>query len=194
MSTARYALFETAIGTCAVAWGQAGIRGVFLPESDPERTRARVLRRLPAAVEAEPSPEIARAVDGMSALLRGEAVDLSGVKLDTSGQDPFHVRAAAVARTIPPGQVMTYGQIAARLGEPQAAQAVGQAMGKNPFPIIVPCHRVVAAGGKMGGFSAPGGGRTKLKMLEIEGALRPDALPLFAGAASPPAPAPAGGR
>jgi methylated-DNA-[protein]-cysteine S-methyltransferase len=80
---------------------------------------------------------------------------------------------------------MTYGEIAARLGEPRAAQAVGQAMGRNPFPIIVPCHRVVAAGGRMGGFSAPGGARTKLKMLQIEGALRPEGLPLFGGAQSP---------
>ena len=184
MSTTSYALFETSIGPCAVVWGDAGLRGVVLPEPDAARTRARVLRKFPEAAEAEPSPEVQAAIDGMTALLRGEHVDLTGFELDTAGMDPFHLRAAAVARAIPPGEVMTYGQIAARLGEPHAAQAVGQAMGKNPFPIIVPCHRVVAAGGRMGGFSAPGGARTKQKMLEIEGALGAESLPLFAGAAS----------
>jgi methylated-DNA-[protein]-cysteine S-methyltransferase len=179
MSTS-YTLFETAIGPCGVVWGERGIRGVFLPEPDADRTRARLLRRFPEAVEAAPSPEIAEAVAGMTALLRGQPADLTGIVLDTDGQDPFHRRAAEVARAIPPGQTLTYGQIAARLGEPNAAQAVGQAMGKNPFPIIVPCHRVVAAGGKTGGFSAPGGARTKLKMLQIEGALAAEALPLFA--------------
>jgi methylated-DNA-[protein]-cysteine S-methyltransferase len=182
MSQLSYALFDTAIGPCAVVWGEAGLRGTFLPESDPERTRARVARKFPDSVEAEPSAEVGAAIEGMAALLRGEAADLMDVRLDTAGMDPFHLRAAAVARTIPPGQTMTYGQIASRLGEPHAAQAVGQAMGKNPFPIIVPCHRVVAAGGRTGGFSAPGGARTKLRMLEIEGALNADALPLFSGA------------
>jgi methylated-DNA-[protein]-cysteine S-methyltransferase len=180
MSTSSFALFETAIGPCAIVWGAAGIRGTFLPERDLERTRARVLRKFPQAAEASPPAEIASAIDKMTALLSGEPADLTGIRLDVSGLDPFHVRAAAVARSIPPGQTMTYGQIASRLGEPHAAQTVGQAMGKNPFPIIVPCHRVVGSGGKMGGFSAPGGARTKLRMLEIEGALRPDALPLFA--------------
>ena len=184
MSTLNYALFATALGPCATVWADTGLRGVFLPEPDEARMRARVLRKFPDAVEAPPPPEVRRAIDAMTALLRGEAVDLSWVELDTAGQDPFHVRAAVIARAIPPGEVMTYGQIAARLGEPHAAQAVGQAMGKNPFPIVVPCHRVVAAGGKTGGFSAPGGANTKLKMLEIEGALRAESLPLFAGAAS----------
>lgn len=183
MSTLSFALFETSIGPCALVWGEAGLRGVFLPEPDAQRTRARVLRKFPDSVEADPSSEVRAAIDGMTGLLRGEPADLAGVRLDTAGMDPFHLRAAEVARSIPPGEVMTYGQIAARLGEPHAAQAVGQAMGKNPFPIIVPCHRVVAAGGKMGGFSAPGGGKTKQKMLEIEGAFGAASLPLFAGAA-----------
>jgi len=116
----------------------------------------------------------------MTGLLRGEHRDLTGIRLDAEGMDPFHRRAGEAARAIPPGQTRTYGQLAAQLGEPRLAQAVGQAMGKNPFPIIVPCHRVVAAGGKTGGFSAPGGSKTKLKMLQIEGALNADALPLFA--------------
>ena len=148
MSELSYALFDTAIGPCALVWGEAGLRGTFLPEPDRERTRARVIRKFPGAVEAEPSAEAAGAIEGMTALLRGEPADLTGLRLDTAGMDPFHLRAAAVARAIPPGRTMTYGQIATQLGEPHAAQAVGQAMGKNPFPIIVPCHRVVAAGGR----------------------------------------------
>jgi methylated-DNA-[protein]-cysteine S-methyltransferase len=180
MSTLSYALFETAIGPCAVIWSERGIRGVLLPETDTERTRARVLKRFPGAVEQTPPAGVAGAIDGMTALLGGEPADLTGIGLDTEGMDPFHRRAGEAARAIPPGQTRTYGQLAAQLGEPHAAQAVGQAMGKNPFPIIVPCHRVVAAGGKTGGFSAPGGSRTKLKLLQIEGALNPEALPLFA--------------
>ena len=180
MTQLSYTLFETALGPCGVVWGEHGIRGVMLPEPDLERTRARLLRKFPDAAEGAPPPEIQEAIDCMTALLLGEPADLTGIRLDAEGLDPFHRRAGEMARAIPPGQTLTYGQLAARLGEPGAAQAVGQAMGKNPFPIIVPCHRVVAAGGKMGGFSAPGGARTKLKMLEIEGALRPDALPLFA--------------
>ena len=182
MTSLAYALFDTSIGTCAVVWSETGLRGVFLPESDAERTRARLLRKFPDAEARGPTPEVQAAIDGMTALLSGERPDLSQIRLDTSGMDPFHVAAGAIARAIPPGEVMTYGQIAARLGEPRAAQAVGQAMGKNPFPIIVPCHRVVAAGGKTGGFSAPGGARTKLKMLQIEGALEAQALPLFSRA------------
>jgi len=180
MTQAHFTLFDTAIGACAVIWGDNGVRGVLLPEPDAERTRARLLRRFPDAVPASPPPEIQAAIDGMTALLRGEPADLTGIRLDNQGMDPFHRRAGEAARAIPPGQTRTYGQLAAQLGEPQAAQAVGQAMGKNPFPIIVPCHRVVAAGGKTGGFSAPGGSKTKLKMLQIEGALNPEALPLFA--------------
>jgi methylated-DNA-[protein]-cysteine S-methyltransferase len=180
MRTSSYTLFPTALGDCGVVWGDAGIRGVILPEPDRERTLARLLRRSPSAIEDSPPAEVQAAIEGMTALLTGDAVDLTGVRLDTEGQDEFHRRAAEVARTIPPGQTMTYGEIARRLGEPHAAQAVGQAMGRNPFPIIVPCHRVVAAGGRTGGFSAPGGARTKLKMLEIEGALNAHTLPLFA--------------
>ena len=181
MTQPSFTLFETAIGACGVVWGERGILAVQLPEADTERTRARVLRRFPDAQDAPPPQPVQSAIEAMIALLQGEHVDLTGVELDMDGLDPFNRRACDLARTIPPGQTMTYGQIASRLGEPNAAQAVGQAMGKNPFPIIVPCHRVTAAGGKMGGFSAPGGARTKLKMLEIEGALSAEALPLFAG-------------
>ena len=116
----------------------------------------------------------------MAALLAGEPRDLRFVGLDLERAGEFERRVYEIARAIPPGSTLTYGEIAERLGDPGAAQAVGQSMGRNPWPIVVPCHRVLGAGGKVGGFSAPGGARTKLRMLEIEGALRPEGLPLFA--------------
>lgn len=115
----------------------------------------------------------------MTALLSGEPIDLADVVLDMDGVPEFHQRVYGVTRRIPPGETRTYGEIATALGEPGAARAVGQALGRNPFPIVVPCHRVLAAGGKAGGFSAPGGTRTKMKILDIEGASVPRTLPLF---------------
>ena len=113
------------------------------------------------------------------ALLQGEASDLTSVELDMARVPPFDRRVYEVARTIPPGSTLTYGEIATRLGERRLAREVGQALGQNPFAIVVPCHRVVAAGGKVGGFSARGGIRTKLRMLAIEGAPAAGLLPLF---------------
>ena len=118
-------------------------------------------------------------MDGISALLRGEATDLSSAVLDMEQVPTFNRRVYEVARTIPRGSTLTYGEIAARLGERQLAREVGQALGQNPFAIVVPCHRVVAAGGKPGGFSARGGVKTKLRMLAIEGAPAAGTLPLF---------------
>ena len=165
------ALFETAVGPCGIAWGPDGILGVQLPEGDAARTRARLARRFPQAREAAPSEAVHAAMAAIQALLRGEARDLSEVALDWAGIGPFERRVYEVARAIRPGATLTYGEVAARIGEgPLAARDVGQALGRNPFPIVVPCHRVVAAGGKSGGFSAPGGAVTKLKLLRIEGA------------------------
>ena len=114
------------------------------------------------------------------ALLAGEPSDLSAAPLDLDGVPAFHRRVYDLARRIPPGETLTYGEIAGRLGDPSQARAVGQALGANPIPILVPCHRVFAANGRMGGFSAPGGVSTKLRLLEIEGA-RANAIPsLFA--------------
>jgi methylated-DNA-[protein]-cysteine S-methyltransferase len=113
------------------------------------------------------------AIDAMTALLRGEAVDLRDVPLDLGAVPDFARRVYAVAQAIPPGSTRTYGEVAAQVGEPGAARAVGRAMGQNPVPIVVPCHRVVAAGGALGGFSARGGASTKRRMLAIEGALAP---------------------
>ena len=118
-------------------------------------------------------------MDGITALLRGEATDLSSAVLDMEQVPTFNRRVYEVARTIPRGSTLTYGEIAARLGERRLAREVGQALGENPFAIVVPCHRVVAAGGKPGGFSARGGVKTKLRMLAIEGAPAAGTLPLF---------------
>jgi methylated-DNA-[protein]-cysteine S-methyltransferase len=141
----------------------------MLPEASPEQTRARLLRLFPSASEVTPPRDVQRAIDAIVALLRGEPIDLSFVTLDMETLPAFHRRVYDVARTIPPGTTRSYGDIASRLGEPHAARAVGQALGRNPFPIIVPCHRVLAANGRTGGFSAPGGTATKLRLLAIEG-------------------------
>jgi len=160
---------------------------VQLPESDERRTRARMQRRFPEAQEMPPTPDVRHAIDGIAALLRGEKRDLRDVVIDDSEIPPFNKRVYAIARTIPPGRTMTYGEIAERLGDPLLARDVGQAMGENPTAIVMPCHRVVAAGGKTGGFSANGGVMTKLQLLNIEGA-QPggptlfDSLPLAARA------------
>ena len=168
-----FALFDTAIGWCGIAWGPRGVVGVQLPEGSAPATRARLLRRFPDAREAEPPPEARQAVDGITALLRGEASALDDVALDMEGVPEFNRRVYEVARTIPWGATLSYGEIAKRLGDPGVAREVGQALGQNPFAIVVPCHRVLAAGGKRGGFSARGGVSTKRRLLSIEAAQRP---------------------
>ena len=165
-----FSLFRTPIGRCAIVWGADGIAGLQLPERDERETRGRTLRRFPAASEATPPGDVQCAVDAVLALLEGEHTDLSFITLDMTGVPEFHRRVYALARKIPPGRTMTYGDVATRLGAPGSARAVGQALGRNPFALIVPCHRVVAAGGGMGGFSANGGVATKLRLLAIEGA------------------------
>jgi methylated-DNA-[protein]-cysteine S-methyltransferase len=171
-----FTLFDTAIGRCGIAWGPKGVVGVQLPEGSEDEARARLLRRCPNAREAAPPAAVQRAIDGIVALLRGEPQDLSDVDLDMRGVAPFARGVYEVARAIPPGATLTYGDVAVKLGEPGAARAVGRALGENPMPILVPCHRVLAAGGKPGGFSARGGVATKLRLLSIEGAQR--SLPL----------------
>ncbi|MFI5612297.1 methylated-DNA--[protein]-cysteine S-methyltransferase [Amycolatopsis sp. NPDC051903] len=177
----EFAVFPTAIGACGLAWRDSTIIGTALPGSSPASTRSWLAHRYPDATDATgtpPPPEIRTAVEKITDLLAGGHPDLSDLPLDLDPLPEFNRRAYEIARRIPPGKTMTYGDIAHALGMPGAAQAVGQAMGNNPFPIIVPCHRVLAAGGKHGGFSAPGGVETKRRMLVIEGAL-PDEPTLF---------------
>ena len=178
-------LFATPLGECGLAWSAVGVVAVQLPESSPRATRARLLRHLPGATTtAAPSAMARRAMEGICALLEGAAVDLGDVVLDDARIAPFARRVYAVARTIPPGSTLTYGEVAARVGEPGAARSVGQALGANPFAIIVPCHRVLAAGGAIGGFSAGGGASTKRRLLAIERARVGTAPDLFADEAS----------
>ena len=170
MSGAGFTLFETAIGRCGIAWSGRGVVGVQLPEAREAETRARLLRRAPDARDAAPPAAVRSALDGIVALLRGERSDLTAVALDMGRVPPFDRRVYEVARTIPPGETLSYGEIAARLGAPDTASGVGRALARNPFSIIVPCHRVLAAGGRTGGFSARGGVAMKLRLLAIEGA------------------------
>lgn len=165
----HYTVFDTAIGTCGVVWGDQGLTGVHLPDVNPARTHTGITRRFPGASPAAPSAQVQQAIDGIVALLRGAKRDLREIELDFDGVPEFHRRVYELSRRIPPGATMTYGDIARRLGSPGTARAVGQALGQNPWPIVVPCHRVLAADGGMGGFSAPGGVSTKRRMLEIEG-------------------------
>ena len=168
MTAYGFTLFDTAIGRCGVAWSDRGLVGVQLPEAGDTATHERMLQRFPAAAERPPPPQVRLAIDSIVALLQGEPSDLSAIELDMEDVAPFHRRVYEVARTIPPGKTLAYGEVAARLGAAGAARAVGQALGHNPFPIVVPCHRVVSAGGKIGGFSAHGGTATKRRMLAIE--------------------------
>jgi len=180
MTASAFRLFETPIGTCAIAWSAAGIAGLQLPESNEAATRARARRRWPGIEETkDPPPGIQRAIERVRSLLTGEPVDLADIKLDLSHVPEFHRRVYEMARTILPGRTLTYGDIARHLGVPHEAREVGQALGRNPIAIIVPCHRVLGADGKMGGFSANGGVATKRRMLEIEGAAAVGAGPLF---------------
>ena len=172
MNAPGFALFDTAIGRCGIAWGAGGISGVHLPEATPSATRRRMILRYPEVNESAPPPVVQRAIDRIVTLLRGEAIDLEQIALDMTRVPAFHRRVYELARKIPAGRTLSYGEVASRIGSPGAARAVGQALGKNPFAIVVPCHRVLAAGGKPGGFSANGGIETKLKMLRIEQAQR----------------------
>jgi methylated-DNA-[protein]-cysteine S-methyltransferase len=171
MTGQSFAIFETAIGACGVVWGPRGIHGVQLPMGDEKKTRSRIAQRYANIAETQPPGEVQHAIDGMVELLEGKPNDLKQVVLDLDGIADFNRSVYEIARSIPPGQTMTYGDIAKRLGGVELSRDVGQALGHNPCPIVVPCHRVLAAGGKPGGFSANGGVATKLKMLAIEGAL-----------------------
>jgi methylated-DNA-[protein]-cysteine S-methyltransferase len=182
--TQGFTLFETPIGLCGLAWGEQGLIGAQLPEAAPGAAWDRLRRRYPDAVEASPPPpSIQRTVERINDLLAGGRDDLVDVELDYSIVSPFNRRVYEIARAIAPGQTLTYGQIAKAISttgdDPGAARAVGKALGENPWPIVVPCHRVLGADGKSGGFSAPGGVETKARMLTIERARTNDVPTLF---------------
>jgi methylated-DNA-[protein]-cysteine S-methyltransferase len=166
-----FALFDTALGTAAVAWGDRGIVRTFLPEPGVQAARARLARRLPDAREAEPPEDVRRLIDDVVRLLNGNHVSLEWVSIDDAAVPELDRRVYEATRTIPPGSTLTYGDVARLLGDAALARRVGEALGRNPFPIVVPCHRVLAAGGRTGGFSARGGTETKMELLRIEGAV-----------------------
>lgn len=180
MRDSGLATFETRIGTCGVAWGPAGLLAVRLPGVDGAAALDSLRRRNPQLEPGCPPAWVAEAIASITAHLRGEPGDLSGIELDFAGIASFEASVYREARRIPAGTTVSYGELASSLGDRSLARAVGQALGRNPWPIVVPCHRVTAAHGGTGGFSAPGGAGTKLQLLELEGALTADRLPLFA--------------
>ena len=166
----QYAIFETAAGFCGIAWSAAGINRFQLPTAHAQSTERLLLRRLPQAKAETPPADVAETIEAVRRYFAGEQVDFSGVRLDLAGQDSYFRDVYAAARRVGWGKTTTYGALAKELGAgPEAARDVGQAMARNPVALIIPCHRVLAAGGKIGGFSAPGGSNTKLRMLELEG-------------------------
>jgi len=179
-----YCLFETTIGTCGIAWrepldssSRPMVTQFQLPEATPQKTKSRIAQKSGSRVPTAPPRPIDELIRKIRLHLEGEVQDFRDVAIDLDGMAPFARQVYEVAREIPAGQTRTYGEIAKVLGQPTAAQEVGQALARNPIPLIVPCHRVSAAGGKLGGFSAPGGPATKAKLLALEGA--PVNLPLF---------------
>lgn len=179
MDILGWTLFDTAIGRCGVAWSSAGIRRLQLPEGSDEATAARLHREGEPTVPAQSPAPVQAAIEAIRRLLAGEHLDLLDVALDLDGLPAFHRRVFEATRAIPPGQTQSYGDIARTLGEAHAARAVGQALGANPLPILVPCHRVLAADGSLHGFSAHGGLATKQRLLEIERAQAAGSMQLF---------------
>jgi methylated-DNA-[protein]-cysteine S-methyltransferase len=166
-----YFIFETAGGYCGIAWSDVGVTRFQLPTRSAVSTERLLRRRAPGADPGEPTPEVAETVAAVKRYFDGEQTDFSAVKLDLGEQDAFFAKVYAAIRRVGWGRTTTYGALAKEVGAgPEAARDVGQAMAKNPVALIIPCHRVLAAGGKVGGFSAPGGSAAKIRMLELEGA------------------------
>jgi methylated-DNA-[protein]-cysteine S-methyltransferase len=179
MAGCGYTIFDTAVGRCGIAWGDGGIIGVQLPEVREIETRRRLFRLYPDARELPPPLSVETAIDGIAALLRGEGADLSGVMLDISGIQAFDARVYAFTRTIPRGKTRTYDEVAASIRASGAVRSVAQAIARNPFVIIVPCHRVLEAGGYADKISPNGGSISKRRLLSIEGAGSPTSKTLF---------------
>ncbi len=175
-----FATFDTALGTCGIAWREGGVVGCALPAADREAMLRQLARGHPDGIAAPPPAAVAEAIRLTVRLLEGEPVDFSSVSLALDRAAPFERQVYAQTATIPHGETRTYGEIAAAIGAPGAARAVGRALARNPIPIIIPCHRIVAADGRSGGFSAPGGVLTKMRLLELERARRGTQPGLFA--------------
>jgi methylated-DNA-[protein]-cysteine S-methyltransferase len=166
----RYFVFETAAGFCGIAWNDAGITRFQLPAKSAEAAAWLVQRRISAAEPGEPPPMVREAIAAAKRYFAGDEIDFSVFTLDLEGQLPFFKQIYAAARRVGWGRTTTYGALAKELGAgPEGARDVGQAMAQNPVALFIPCHRVLAAGNKVGGFSAPGGAASKVRMLELEG-------------------------
>jgi methylated-DNA-[protein]-cysteine S-methyltransferase len=174
-----YTIFDTTVGRCGIAWGHTGILGVHLAEAREIETRRRMLRQYPDAKELRPPPEVEIAIEGIIGLLRGHACDFSDVSLDMRGVTPFNRRVYEFVRAIPRGETRTFAEVAKRLGASGASHAVGQAIARNPFAILVPCHRVLPAAGQTDGICANGGVISKRRLLSLEGALAGSGPTLF---------------
>lgn len=177
MSELTYHLFETALGTIAIAWRDGAIVRLLLPQSDTAAMARKMLAL--GAAPGEPPADIAAIIAKVRRYAEGENIDFSTVNVSAGDVGQMREAIYAQLRQVPHGETLTYGELAKRAGYAGLAREIGEAMGKNPVPLIVPCHRVVAAGGKIGGFSAPGGSVTKEKMLRLEGALTPPAQAAF---------------
>jgi methylated-DNA-[protein]-cysteine S-methyltransferase len=165
----HYAIFDTGIGRCGIVWSEAGIVAVQLPEAREIETRRRLFKVFPEAREVRPPPMVESAIEGIAVHLRGRAVDLSDVPLDVSGLTTFNQRVYEVTRSIPRGETRTYAEVAAQLRRTGAEHSVAQAIGKNPFMILVPCHRVLEAGYYADKNSPFGGTISKRHLLSVEG-------------------------
>jgi methylated-DNA-[protein]-cysteine S-methyltransferase len=179
MAGRGYSIFDTTIGRCGIAWGDLGVVGVQLPEAREIETRGRVLRQYPDARELRPPLNVEVAIEGIVALLRGAPGDFADVTLDMQSVAPFNRRVYEFTRTIPRGETRTYGEVAASLRASGAAHSVAQAISRNPFMIIVPCHRVLEAGSYADRISPNGGAISKRRLLSIEGAGSPSSKTLF---------------
>jgi methylated-DNA-[protein]-cysteine S-methyltransferase len=165
----QHCLFDTALGACGIAWSELGVTRMQLPERNRRRTASRLQMRSGTRRSSEPPPNVARTIADLQRYFLGDRVDFAQVALDLTGVSAFYRAIYDMARALDWGTIATYGDLARGVGSPGAARAVGQAMGGNPVPIIVPCHRVLAAGRKIGGFSAYGGAVTKERLLALEG-------------------------
>jgi methylated-DNA-[protein]-cysteine S-methyltransferase len=179
MSGQAYTIFDTAIGRCGIAWGHAGIVGVQLPEAREIETRKRLFKLYPDAREMRPPPNAEAAIEGIVALLRGEMGDFSDVTLDMDGIHVFDQRVYQITCRIPRGETLTYNELAVRMGAPSAVRSVAQAILRNPFVIIVPCHRVLETGGYADKISLHGGLISKRRLLSIEGTGSPSSKTLL---------------
>jgi len=169
----HYCLFDTALGVCGLAWSERGITRVQLPDRDRAATERRLRTRTGRAAAEAPPPAVQKVVDALTRYMAGAVVDFGDVAIDWVNADAFQRAVYNEVRRVGWGETVTYGELARRIGAPGEAQAVGQAMGRNPVPVIMPCHRVLASGGKLGGFSAYGGTLTKERLLALEGAANP---------------------